>query len=139
MPRTLAISISRRAAGAARVETPDLEDAKSDRTGQLDPRSRAALSGLAVSPSAAIKLMRRLLATGSAAPARYGGHRRRVLGRYEADLRRLVEAMPDLTLPELRTDLERRSGAGVSTIRNALCRIGRSGSCRTGSHVARWH
>ena len=55
--------------------------------------------------------MQRLLATGSAAPARYGGHRRRVLGRYEADLRRLVEAMPDLTLTELRTDLERRSGA----------------------------
>ena len=50
----------------------------------------------AVSPSAAIKLMQRVRATGSAAPARYGGHRRPLLAPHEADLRKLVAATPDL-------------------------------------------
>jgi transposase len=40
---------------------------------------RAAARRFAVSPSAAIKLMQRVRATGSAAPARYGGPRRPVL------------------------------------------------------------
>jgi transposase len=76
--------------------------------------------------SAAIKLMQRVRATGSAAPARYGGHRRRVLAPHAADLRRLVEATPDLTLAELQTELQRRCGvhAGLSTIHNALHRLG---------------
>jgi transposase len=47
---------------------------------------RAAARRFAVSPSAAIKLMQRVRATGSAAPARYGGHRRPLLEGYEADL-----------------------------------------------------
>ena len=62
-------------------------------------------------------------ATGRAAPARYGRHRRPVLAPHEADLRRLVAATPDLTLAEL----QRRCGgvrAGLSTIHNALRRIG---------------
>ena len=80
----------------------------------------------AVSPSAAIKLMQRVRATGSAAPDRYGGHRRPVLEPHQTDLRRLVEGTPDLTLAELQTELERRCGvrAGLSTIHNALRRIG---------------
>jgi transposase len=87
---------------------------------------RAAARRFAVSPSAAIKLMQRVRATGSAAPARYGGHRRRVLEPHEADLRQLVEAPPDLTLAELQRELQRRLGvrAGLSTIHNALRRIG---------------
>ena len=87
---------------------------------------RQAARRFAVSPSAAIKLMQRLRATGSAAPARYGGHRRRVLEPHEADLRRLVEATPDRTLAELQTELQRRLGVqvGLSTIHNALRRIG---------------
>ena len=59
---------------------------------------RAAAQRFAVSPSAAIKLMQRVRATGSAAPARYGGHRRPLLAPHEADLRKLVAATPDLTL-----------------------------------------
>jgi transposase len=49
-----------------------------------------------------------------------------VLEPHEADLRRLVEAMPDLTLAELQRELQRRCGvrAGLSTIHNALRRIG---------------
>jgi transposase len=50
---------------------------------------RGAAQRFAVSPSAAIKLMQRVHATGSAAPERYGGHRRPVLEPHEAELRRL--------------------------------------------------
>jgi transposase len=87
---------------------------------------RAAARRFAVSPSAAIKLMQRVRATGSPAPARYGGHRRPLLGPYEADLERLVEATPDLTLAEVKADLEHRFGivAGLSTIHKALHRLG---------------
>jgi putative transposase len=87
---------------------------------------RGAAQRFAVSPSAAIKLMQRVLATGSAAPARYGGHRRPVLEPHEADLRQLVEATPDLTLAELQTALQQRCGvrAGLSTIHTTLRRIG---------------
>jgi putative transposase len=87
---------------------------------------RQAARRFAVSPSAAIKLMQRVRATGSAAPARYGGHRRRVLEPHAADLGRLVEATPDLTLTELQTELQRRCGehAGLSTIHHALRRLG---------------
>jgi putative transposase len=70
--------------------------------------------------------MQRVRATGSAAPACYGGHRRCVLEPHAADLRRLVEAAPDLTLAELQSELQQRLGvrAGLSTIHNALRRIG---------------
>jgi putative transposase len=87
---------------------------------------RAAARRCAVSPSAAIKLMQRVRATGSAAPARYGGHRRPLLEPYEADLTRLAAATPDLTLAEIQSELQRRSGvrAGLSTLHNALRRIG---------------
>jgi transposase len=87
---------------------------------------RGAARRFAVSPAAAIKLMQRVRATGSAAPARYGGHRRPLLAPYEADLARLVEATPDSTLAELQAELQRRFGivAGLSTIHNTLRRIG---------------
>lgn len=87
---------------------------------------RAAARRFAVSPSAAIKLMQRVRATGSAAPERYGGHRRPVLEPHAADLKTLVETTPDITLAELQSELERRCGvrAGLSTIHNALRRIG---------------
>ena len=79
-----------------------------------------------MSPSAAIKLMQRVRTTGSVAPARFGGHRRPLLAPYEADLRRLIAATPDVTLAELQATLRRRSGivAGLSTIHNALRRFG---------------
>jgi transposase len=88
--------------------------------------SRGAARRFAVSPSTAIKLMQRVRATGSPAPARYGGHRRPVLEPHETDLRWLVEATPDITLAELQSELQRRLGvrAGLSTIHNALRRIG---------------
>jgi transposase len=87
---------------------------------------REAARRFAVSPSAAIKLMQRVRATGSAAPARLGGQRRPLLAPHESDLRRLVAATPDITLAELQAQLERRCGvrAGLSTIHNAPRRIG---------------
>ena len=87
---------------------------------------REAARRFAVSPSAAIKLMQRVRATGSAAPDRYGGYRRPLLGPHENVLRRLVEAKPDITLAEVQVALQERSGlrAGLSTIHNALRRIG---------------
>jgi transposase len=87
---------------------------------------RAAAQRFAVSPSAAIKLMRRVRATGSAAPARCGGHRRPLLAPYESELRRLVATTPNITLAELQAALQRRCGiiAGLSTIHNTLRRIG---------------
>ena len=87
---------------------------------------REAARRFAVSPSAAIKLMQRVRTTGSALPARFGGHRRPLLAPHEHELRRLVEASPDSTLAELQAALERRCGvlAGLSTIHNALRRFG---------------
>jgi transposase len=87
---------------------------------------RAAAQRFALSPSAAIKLMQRVSATGSAAPARYGGHRRPLLEPYEADLKQLVEATPDITLAELQAELRRRSGVvtGLTTLHNTLRRLG---------------
>jgi transposase len=87
---------------------------------------REAARRFAVSPSAAIKLMQRVRSTGTAAPARHGGHRRPLLGPHENDLRQLVESTPDITLAELQAELRGRLGivAGLSTIHNALRRIG---------------
>jgi transposase len=87
---------------------------------------RAAARRFAVSPSAAIKLMQRVRTTGSAAPARYGGHRRPLLAPHEAALRGLVTAQPDITLAELQAELQRRRGvvAGLSTLHNTLRRLG---------------
>ena len=87
---------------------------------------REAARRFAVSPSMAIKLMQRLRATGSPAPARYGGHRRPRLEPHDAEIAALVEAAPDNTLAELQAEIERRCGfrAGLSTIHNTLRRLG---------------
>ena len=44
-----------------------------------------------VSPSAAVKLMRRVRASGSPAPARFGGHRRPVLDDHATLVRSLLQ------------------------------------------------
>jgi transposase len=87
---------------------------------------RAAAARFAVSPSSAIKLMARVRATGSVAPARYGGHRRPILGPHEGLLRGLVEAQPDITLREIQAELHSRCGIAVclATIHVRLRRLG---------------
>lgn len=87
---------------------------------------RQAASRYEVSPSAAVKLMRRVRETGSVAPDRIGGHRRPVLERHQALLRSLVEARPAITLAELQAELRARAivVSALSTIHHALRRIG---------------
>ena len=87
---------------------------------------REAARRFAVSPSTAIKLMQRVRATGSAAPARFGGHRRPVLAPHERDLRGLVEASPTPRWPSSRASWSgaRASRSGLSTMHNALRRLG---------------
>ena len=87
---------------------------------------RQAARRFEVSPSAAVKLMRRVRETGSAAPGRIGGHRRPVLEGHEALLLSLVGAKDDVTLSEIRTELARRGVVvrALSTIHHALRRLG---------------
>lgn len=79
-----------------------------------------------VSPSAAVKLMRRFRQSGSPAPARFGGHRRPILEPHEALVRGLLDAKADISLVEIRAELHRHGivvGA-TSTISRWLRRAG---------------
>ena len=87
---------------------------------------REAARRFAVSPSAAIKLMQRVEATGSPAPDRFGGYRRPILEPYRTELERMVAAEPRATLAELRERLRERHGVlvGLSTLHATLHRLG---------------
>jgi transposase len=87
---------------------------------------RQAAARYEVSPSAAVKLLRRVRETGSVAPDRIGGHRRPVLEPHQDLLRSLVEARPAITLAELQTELRARTivVSALSTIHHALRRLG---------------
>ena len=67
---------------------------------------RKAAARYSVSISAAIKLMRRVRATGSLAPAQIGGYRRPILEPHKVLLRELVDAKSDITLAEIRAELK---------------------------------
>ena len=87
---------------------------------------RQAATRYEVSPSAAIKLMRRVRTTGSLAPDRVGGHRRPVLEPHADLLRRLVAGKSSITLAEIQAEL-RACGivvAALSTILLSLRRLG---------------
>ena len=79
-----------------------------------------------VSPSAAVKLMRRVRESGSSAPARFGGHRRPIVDEHEAVVRTLVDAKPDMTLSEIQAELARKGIVvrATSTILRWLRRAG---------------
>src|SRR5919205_3718584 len=66
---------------------------------------RQAAQRFQVSPSAVIKLMRRVRQTGSTAPAQIGGHRRPKLEAHAGLIRRLVNSRPHITLAEIQTAL----------------------------------
>lgn len=87
---------------------------------------RSVARRFAVSPSAAIKLMRRVRETGSATPARVGGHRRPLLEAHQGELAKLVGATPDITLVELQAEVQRRFGLtpALSTLHRTLRQIG---------------
>jgi len=78
-----------------------------------------------VSPSAAVKLMRRLRQTGSVRPDRVGGHRRPVLEPHQDLLRTLVDAKSGITLSEIQAELQTRGieVQALSTIHLMLKRM----------------
>ena len=94
--------------------------------------ARAAARRFEVSPSAAIKLVRRARATGSTAPAKLGGYRQPLLAGHEDLLRQLTAAKPGITLAELRAA---PAGRGIvvgslTTIWTTLRRLGMSNKKR---------
>ncbi len=87
--------------------------------------ARHAAERFEVSPSTAIKLMRRVRETGSLKPAQIGGYRRPVLEPHEVLLRELADGK-DITLAEIQAELSRRIGLtpDLSTIHHHLRRLG---------------
>jgi transposase len=79
-----------------------------------------------VSPSAAVKLMRRVRESGGPAPARFGGHRRPILDEHDTLVRSLLAAKPDITLVEMQAQLARQGVVvrATSTILRWLRRAG---------------
>jgi putative transposase len=86
---------------------------------------RQAAARYEVSPSAAVKLMRRLRETGSVRPERIGGHRRAVLEPHQELLRSLVDAKSGITLAEIKAELRARGieVQALSTIHLMLKRM----------------
>lgn len=86
---------------------------------------RKAAARFDVSPSTAIKLMQRVRATGSTAPAKIGGYRRPLLAGHEDVLRELTSAKPGITLVEIKAALAERGieGGHISTIWSTLRRL----------------
>src|SRR3954467_7909171 len=70
--------------------------------------ARQAAERFEVSPSAAIKLMRRVRETGSPAVGQIGGHRRPMLEPHAGLIRVLVADHPRITLTELQCALAKR-------------------------------
>jgi len=88
---------------------------------------RAAARHFGVSDSFAIKLLHRQTRLGSPAPARQGRPRGTgKLAPYEEFLVQVVEAKPDITMPELAARLLEKHGVTVApaTLSRLLCRRG---------------
>lgn len=87
--------------------------------------ARHAAERFEVSPSAAIKLMRRVRETGSPAPGQVGGHRRPMLEPHADLVRALVADHPRITLAELQAALAERGieVKALSTISLMLRRL----------------
>lgn len=90
--------------------------------------ARAAAERFEISPSAAIKLMQRVRATGSTAPAKIGGYRRPVLEAHAETVRALALSKPGITLKEIRAALDERGieVKALSTVADMLHRLGLS-------------
>jgi transposase len=88
--------------------------------------ARAAARRFEVSASAVITLMRRVITTGSVAPAQIGGHRKPRLAGQEDLLRQLTATKPSITLAALRAAPAERGIAigSLTTIWSTLRRLG---------------
>lgn len=82
--------------------------------------ARKAARRFDISPSAAIKLMRRVRKTGSTAPAKIGGYRRPLLEGHVDYLRALTETHKGITLAEIAAKLAER---GVTVSSSAIWRM----------------
>src|SRR3954471_22273856 len=87
--------------------------------------ARAAAQRFEVCASAAIKLVQRVLETGSTAPAKIGGYRRPILEPHADTLREIAKSKPGITLKEMREALHERgiSVKALSTIADMLHRL----------------
>ena len=81
--------------------------ARLSRAVECGASARQAAARFEVSPSAAIKLVRQVRKTGSAAPARCGGHRRPILDAHAALVQSILDAKADITLVEIQAELRR--------------------------------
>ena len=90
--------------------------------------ARAAAARAEVSASAVIKLLRRVHATGSTAPAKIGGYRRLLLAGHADLLRMLITTRKGITLAEIRQVLVERGiePGSLTTIWSTLRRLGLS-------------
>jgi transposase len=90
--------------------------------------ARGAAARFEVSASAAIKLVRRVRATGSTEPAKIGGYRKPLLAGQEDLLRELTTTRPGITLAEIRDELVGRGlePGSLTTIWSTLRRLGLS-------------
>ena len=90
--------------------------------------ARQAAARFAVSPSAAIKLVRRVRETGSTEPARIGGYRKPLLAGHEELLCELTATRKGITLAEIRDALVKRGiePGSLTTIWSTLRRLGLS-------------
>jgi transposase len=73
-----------------------------------------------VSPSCVVKLLQQWEATGDCRPRDFGGHKPYALAAYEAEVRALVAAQPDLTVTELWHEIKAR---GIKAGRSAVGRF----------------
>ena len=78
---------------------------------------RSAAKRFGISISAAVKLLQRHRATGSVAPGKMGGHRKRVLEPHRAFIEARIRETPHLTLHGLKDEL---AGRGVKVSHNAV-------------------
>jgi putative transposase len=86
---------------------------------------RKAASIFDVSPSSAVKWMQKHRSMGSVAPGPMGGDRRSKLGSEQGWLLERSEGEPDLTLEEIRAELERRGvRVGYGTVQRFFAREG---------------
>ena len=89
---------------------------------------RQAAKRFDISPSAAIKLMRRVRETGSTQPAKIGGDRRPLLEAHAGQLRAIVAGKAGITLRDIKAALAEHGIEikALSTIADMLHRLGLS-------------
>lgn len=95
---------------------------------------RSAAARFGVSVSSAVKWSQRYRATGSAAPGKMGGHRKRVLEPYRAFIAERITQTPHLSLHGLKAELAAR---GVQVSHDTVWRFLRAEGLRFKKNAVR--